>query len=308
MGTTESDMLALRELPGVGERTLNRLVETTRARGESLRRVLRSSPLELESTYGLPAQAIDRLCRQRARHFDRCRQIETALENAGGRLLTRDRTRYPQRLQASLSHPPPLLFALGNAAILDRTCIAILNSREIGEQTLPALVAVVRAAHDQQLCVAIGGMKSTHRLAAIAARASGVDRIVVLDRGLLSAFGGDFRTDPFGCGPRRQALDRTRTLVLSCFRPEDHAAPVNGRRRDEIIAAVADIVFAGAARPGGEVERLCRAALARGAPVVLWRVSANRALIRAGAHAVDGTSLSGTIRRLRASLATTARP
>ncbi len=193
-----------------------------------------------------------------------------------------------------------MLFALGNSSILDRPCVAILSSREIGEQTLAAMVTAIRTARQEGITTALGGMKSTHRLAAITARAFGANRIVVLDRGLFTAFANDFRSDPFGCGSRKTALDLHSTLILSPFRPEDHAAPNSGRRRDELIAALGDLVFAGSARPGGETERICLTSLARGKPVLVWHDVHNQALQRDGARAVDGTSLAAELTRFRA--------
>jgi DNA processing protein len=290
-------LLALRELPGVGERRLARLMAVTARRGEALRCVLEAPPARLAAVYGLPPSAIDRLCAQRGRHLARCSRLTDQLQDAGARLLVRGSDGYPAALERDLPLPPPLLFALGNAAILADPCVAILSSREVGDETVPATVAILRKATEERLSVAIGGMKTTHRLAAIAARALGAPRVVVLDRGLLAAFGSDLATDPFGSGGKRSRLDRATTLALSSFRPEDHAAPNSGRRRDEIIAALGDLLFASSARPGGEVERICLASLQRGKPVLVWR-GANPDLIAAGARPLFPDSLAGGLRRL----------
>ena len=294
------DLITLRELPGVGERTVTRLVALVRRRGQSLRSVLAASPQRLEREFRLPAIAIDRLHRQGERHLERCRWIESELRRAGATLWSSGEVGFPERLRRNLRDPPPMLYALGSAAILRRPCAAILSSREIEDGTLAAIVAATRCAAGHGFAAAIGGMKSTHRLAALAARAAAGHRIVVLDRGLFASFGSDFRTDPFGCGPDKTALDRRTTLVLSSFRPEDHAAPDSGRRRDEIIAALGDFVFAASARPGGEVERICTHALSIGVPVVVWHDVLNPALRDAGATVVDAAALDATFRRFQA--------
>jgi hypothetical protein len=295
-----TDLLVLRELPGIGERTVVRTIERARRRGETLRAVLEASPATLSAIYGFPPSAIERLSQQRDRHLHRCHWILAELDRAGGRLLTEVSPNFPVRLQRSLRHPPPMLFALGNHRLLERPCIAMLSSREIVEQTVPAIVAVVRTAKDNGWVLATGGMKSTHRLAAISARAGAADRIVVLDRGLFATFASDFRSDPFGCGKRPARLDLHRTLILSSFRPEDHAAPSSGRRRDEIIAALGNVIFAASARPGGETERICEDALARRTPVWLWSASENGRLTSAGARRVDAASVSALVRQLSA--------
>lgn len=299
MDDRDFELIALRELPGVGERTLARLIALTEGRGEALHSVLDATPARMAAVYDLPAPAITRLCEQRQRHLARCYRLVEDLRTTGVRILRRGREDFPARLERELTPPPPLLFAFGNLSMLTLPCVAILASREIEDETVPATVSVLRKAREERLAVAIGGMKTHHRIAAISARAIGTERIVVLDRGLFAAFGADLTRDPFGCGNRPTRLDAA-TLVLSPHRPEDHAAPNNGRRRDEMIAAFGDLVFASSARPNGEVERICRAALQRGKPVYVWR-GANAGLMAAGARALSPDSLAGGLRRLLAS-------
>src|SRR5215470_2259678 len=135
-------------------------------------------------------------------------------------------------------------------------------------------------------------MKSTHRIAAVTGRAAGAPRLIVLDRGLFAAFHGQPDLDPFGFGPGRTRFDSRTTLVLSIFRPYDHASPRGGRRRDELIAALGDIVVALSARPGGEVERICLRALDRGQCVLSWQGN-NPALLAAGAIPIDEAEVRG---------------
>lgn len=297
MGSEEA-ILCLRELPGVGERTLSRIFAHVARRGEHLCGVISATPATLTTEYGLPAAAIRRLCEQRDLHLARCRRIADELRRAGVQMLTPARAPYPARLLGG-DHPPPLLFALGNTDIAKRPTVAILASREIAVDSVNALVAIARAAAATRMSVAVGGMKSTHRIAAIATRATGAQRIVVLDRGLCAAFGYDYDREPFGCGDRRAPLDRSRTLALSPFRPEDHAAPNSGRRRDQVIAGLGDVVFACRARPGGETERICLAALRRGRAVVLWD-GENRALLESGAVLAHRARLVEQLTRLLA--------
>jgi hypothetical protein len=101
--------------------------------------------------------------------------------------------------------------------------------------------------------------------------------------------------DPFGFGPGRMALDVEHTLVLSPFRLLDHAVARNGRRRDEIIGALADVIVAVHARPGGEIERVCLQALDRGQSVLSW-YGENAGLVAAGATAVEEADLKGLSR------------
>jgi hypothetical protein len=168
---------------------------------------------------------------------------------------------------------------------LSAPSVAVLNSRGLNERVVTATIRVVQAAAAQGLVVVSGGMKATHRVAAVLGRAA-PSRVVVLDRGLLAVFGRRLESDPFGLGPGRAALDATRTLVLSPFRLRDAAVARNGPRRDELIAALADVIVAVSARPGGEIERICLGALDRGQCVLSW-LGENAGLVAAGAIAID---------------------
>ena len=90
-----------------------------------------------------------------------------------------------------------------------------------------------------------------------------------------------------------------RTLVLTPFRPDDHAVPRSGRRRAALIAALADLVVAVQARPGGEIEQVCMRALARGQEVAVWQAH-NPRLAAAGAAALVDRALAPTFARLAA--------
>jgi hypothetical protein len=103
--------------------------------------------------------------------------------------------------------------------------------------------------------------------------------------------------DPFGFGPGRAVLDAARTLVLSPFRLRDPAVARNGPRRDQLVAALADIVVAVDTRPGGQMERICFEALDRGQCVLSW-LGRNVGLVAAGAVAIDEDDLSGLPRFL----------
>jgi hypothetical protein len=184
----------------------------------------------------------------------------------------------------------------GNAAVLAAPTLAVLSSRDVTERSVLATVQVTRAAARDGFTLVSGGMKTTHRIAAVSGRATGTRRTIVLDRGILSTFGKHFGRDPFGFSPGKARFDVAGTLVLSPFRPDDHASPRNGRRRDELIAGLADLVVVAHARAGGEIERICLQALDRGQPVLSWQAE-NASLVAAGAGTLDESDLQSDLHR-----------
>lgn len=292
-------LVMLSELPYVGEHTVTRLSQVARQQQKPLCEILALPPAQLANEYQLPARAIAQLGPAIDRHEQRCRHLLERLASVGVRLLQPSTPGYPLRWIRRLAFPPPVVYAHGLLNRESAPTLAVLSSRTITDRTAIATAHAIRSGVDAGYTVVTGGMKSTHRIAAVATRAAAAPRVVVLDRGIVDAFEGQLERDPFGFGPGRSTYDRNRTLALSSFRPLDHAAPRNGRRRDELVAALADVIVAVHARPGGEIEATCLRALDRGQCVVSSQ-GENQALVAAGAAALDEGDLGALLRRIPA--------
>lgn len=289
---SELHLVMLMELPRVGDRLAMRILERNRARRHHLDTFFRLPPSLLHDEYGLPAETIRRIAFDGAEHEARCRWLLEQLHRIGGRLWCLQDASYPAALRERLNPSPPIVYTVGAVDVLVGPRLAVLSSRSVTESSVAATLAVVRAAAEQGFTLVGGGMKATYRIAAVAGRAADAPRVIVLDRGVFASFGGQFGQDPFGFGPDRSMLRLDRTFVLSAFRPMNHAVPHNGRRRDEIVAALADIIVAVHARPGGEIERVCLAAIDRGQSVLSW-YGENAGLVAAGATVLEAASLPG---------------
>jgi predicted Rossmann fold nucleotide-binding protein DprA/Smf involved in DNA uptake len=286
----------LSELPHVGDKTAAHTLAVNRRRGHGLATFFRLPEAVLRDDYELHPGTIARICRDRADHEARCRWLLDQLVAAGGGVALLGEPAYPARVRQRLVPPPPVLYSYGAAAVLQAPILAVLNSRTISEHSLSASLAVVQAAAAQGFALATGGMKTGYRVAAVAGRAAAAPRVVVLDRGILATFGARMDRDPFGFGPGRSQLDAERTLVLSPFRLLDHAVARNGRRRDELVAALADVIVAVHARAGGVIERVCLAALDRGQCVLSW-YGENSGLVAAGASPIQEADLADGLMR-----------
>jgi len=259
-------------------------------------------PDRLAEICRLPARAMATL-RAPGPHLRRCRSLLDELRAAAVELLPRNSSAYPPGWRRYSNAAPFLAYARGDLRLLRRPCAAVLASREITEASVGAIVTVVQHAARVGMTVASGGMKSAHRIVTVTARAAGAPRIIVLDRGILAAFGGRVGLDAFGFGPARLPLEESSALVLSPFRANDHAAPANGYRRDELVAALGDVVIAASTRPGGNIERICLEALDRGQCVFNW-LGENATLLAAGATPLVPETLE---QHLRASAASAVR-
>lgn len=281
----------LAELPHVGPKGLARILAINQSLGRSLAQFFHLPVAAYRDEYRLPPAAVDSLTRHRRDYDEHCDRLAAQLLAHGGLALLRGDAGYPRAWVQYLEQPPPFVFALGDTALLQQPAAAVLNSRSPSAEAIIATRAVVTRAGRDGFCVVSGAMKLGHRIAAASARAAQAPRVIVLDRGLFAALGDETERDIFGLASGHLRLDRTRTLVLSPFRLNNHAAPVNGARRDALIAALADVVISIEARPGGHMEELGLDMLARGKAVVSWR-GGNRTLIGAGARELEEADLA----------------
>jgi len=292
---TALQAVMLSELPHVGDKGAERILTLNQQRAHGLATFFRLPAAVLRDDYKLHPGAVTRLCEERTAHETRSRWLLDQLSAAGGAVALCGEATYPARVRQRLTPPPVVLYSYGAPPLLATPLLAVLNSRTISEHSVAASLAVVQAAAAQGFTLVTGGMKTGYRIAAVAGRAAAAPRVVVLDRGILSTFGARMDRDPFGFGPGRSALDPERTLVLSPFRLMDHAVARNGRRRDELVAALADVIVAVHARAGGVIERVCLAALDRGQCVLTW-YGENVGLVAAGATAIEESQLNGLVR------------
>jgi predicted Rossmann fold nucleotide-binding protein DprA/Smf involved in DNA uptake len=285
----------LSELPHLGDKGSARILQLNRQRQHGLGTFFRLPEAVLREDYKLHPITIARLCGERREHEARCQWLVDQLTGVGGAVWLADDPEYPVRLRGRLEPLPVVVYGFGATAVLEERTLAVLNSRTIAEHCVSASLAVVQAAVAQGFTLVTGGMKTSYRVAAVAGRAVAAPRVVVLDRGIFATFGARLDRDPFGFGPGRSALDAARTFVLSPFRLMDHASPRSGQRRDEMIAALADVIVAVHARAGGQIERVCLEALDRGQSVLSW-YGENSGLVAAGATAIEEADLAGLAR------------
>jgi hypothetical protein len=166
----------------------------------------------------------------------------------------------------------PLLFAHGNLELWDEPAAALLASSDAREAALEAGERVADALACAGAHLVTGHNRPLYKAAGVAARRRGAPLTLVLDRGMLRAWGEDWGREPLA--PARvweERFDREASLALSPFRLQDDWVTANARRRDQLVCGAARVLVAVAVRPGGWLAAQCRAAVARGATVVICR-------------------------------------
>ena len=153
--------------------------------------------------------------------------------------------KYPERIRSVMrADAPPVLFGIGDTALLDRSALAVVGSRKADVDVIAATEEAARFAADHDIIVVSGGAKGIDRTAMFAALGRGGCAAGVLSDSLERAV-----VEP----GYRDALRDNRVLLLSPFDPSAHFQIWTAMQRNKIIYAAADaaLVMESAVSKGG---------------------------------------------------------
>ena len=220
-----------------------------------------------------------------------------SVRKLGLRVMTLLDSDYPVLLKEYEVEPPPVVYAHGNLGLLRDRKFSAVSSAHINAVSTEVLREFAGTLADEGLVLVTSHNTHPYQVAGLAARSRNAPVILVLDRGILSAF-------PNGLGfePVAQAriwnlpLDPSRDLVISRFRLYDRWIGANGRDRDRMVFGLSDVVVAVEVRPGGVMEAECLTAREKGrevyvhAPDIGTTPAGNQSLIERGCSPIPGSS------------------
>ena len=271
-------LLRLRLLPGVGDRTVLRLLE----REGSARKALALPSGEFSRLAGTEAEAARGsydLREQVERVLERCRDLEIRIVPLGD-------PHYPRALLA-LVDPPPLLFLRGDISFLERRSVAIVGSRRA-------------TATGRRTAERLGRELSDRGIVVVSGLALGIDGAA--HRGALQGRGGTLAV--LGSGPDRAYPSGNRDLfrrileeglVVSEFPPGEGVRPYHFPRRNRVLAGLARaVIVVEAAERSGALITVDHAldlgldVFAVPGSVEALQARGTNALLRDGAHLLTG--------------------
>jgi len=284
--TRRSFALLLAMTPGIGGRTVTRILARNDLLGREPEAFLNLSEEALREEYRVPARGAAYLAAHGPRLPERIEPLRARLEGLGVSLVTSADVHYPQRVEQMDPEPPGLLFLYGNTRLLEAPSFCVLSSRN---SPPAALEEIERLAEEGVLASEVlvtGHDTPEYQRSAVVPLRWGAPRILCLDRGLFRALGENLVEEPFRAARLwRYQFDPTTDLVVSPFRPDAGFVGVNNQVRDRLIACLSARLDFVDVKPGGNMEKNARLALRAGRPVrVSDRSIGYRELQRLGAQ------------------------
>lgn len=239
----------LQGCPKMGRAALTRIVE--RYRGDIPEGLYGRSAGWYTKELGLPARAAEALAVYTP-------HVDPGIDRLPIRLVTRFDRGFPHSV-LSAEHPPPVLSVHGaEREGLTGGKAAVLASFGWELDHTDAVKAVIETCIRHGFALIAGHNRPVYQWALLAAKRNQSQSVMVLDRGMLSAFDPDLRRDPviaariWGYG-----FDDQRCQAISPFRLCDGWKASHGPWRDDIVAALADTIIVMGCRPRGITEALC---------------------------------------------------
>jgi DNA processing protein len=230
------NLLALRSLPGVGDRVAGRLLREAASRGAALERVRNGGP-------GVPRPAREAWAVSSARFLEMARETARRAAAAGIRILGVDDPRYPPLLQR-LHDPPAVLYLRGRTELLERPALALVGSRRATASGRRVAERLARELSEAGWAVVSGlalGIDAAAHRGAVAGRGG---TVAVLGRGPDRAY-------PLAHADLFHQIARD-GLLVSEFPPGIPASAHNFPRRNRVLAALCHgVVVVEAARRSG---------------------------------------------------------
>ncbi|MGJ3248516.1 MAG: DNA-processing protein DprA [Elainellaceae cyanobacterium] len=173
---------------------------------------------------------------QRIVHLlERGAMLAVAVENwtsKGLWILSRSDEAYPQRLKRKLKHlSPPILYGVGNPALLSEGGVAVVGSRDIDDEGLGYTQRIAEKCAEQSIQIVSGGARGVDQTAMLASINAGGTSIGVLADSLIKAAMSM---------KYRKGIRQGRVALVSPYDPAAGFNVGNAMNRNKHVYALAD--------------------------------------------------------------------
>lgn len=260
--------LALALTPGIGGKTITRVLTRNDLYGRTISQFLNYGPEVLREEYRLSAKSADIWASQKHEKLQEAEQMQKKLDPFGIKLVTLADATYPQQIELMDSDPPGMFYLYGNQRLLDSDSFAVLCSRKSGEDELRSIEKLAEEGVLAGKTLVSGHDTPEYQRSAIVPLRWGAPRILVLDQGLFKALGKDLKDEPFRAARLwRYQFDPRTDLAISPINPFGDYHPNSNRVRDRLVASLAKSIDVVKASANGNMHKLAINALRAGRSV-----------------------------------------
>lgn len=281
--------LSLALTPGVGGKTVQRVLSRMDMHDRSPEEFLTLSPEALREEYGVAARVAERIAAGGRSHADGVREMQDRVTRLGVVLVSAADAHYPTLIEEFDENAPGALFLYGNHKLLQAKTFSVLSSRNTSPAGLDQIEKLSEEGVLQGEVIVSSDNRPEYQRSALVPLRWGAPRVLCLDRGLFEVLGQDLKDEPFRAARLwRYQFDASTDLAISPFRPEAKFAGVNNQVRDRLVAALSRRLDFVEIAPGGNMEKLARQAIKAGRKVRVSDRSVNyRRLQEAGAEVIE---------------------
>lgn len=224
---------------GLPTRIINNiLVVWCHQRKRSLQEFFAADPQEWRDICHLNEEMIRKLEQAKEEKLTAQAFLAEQLEHDGIQLLTVLDAEYPRLLRSALKpeQAPPVLFYAGDLRLLERKTIAIIGSRNAGEESLDFTRAVAGYLAGQGADVISGNARGVDRTAYEGAIEADGCTTVVLPHGIRKLSGVQMHAF-------RQQIEAGKVLLLSQFHPDAQWVVSRAMERNKVVTGLAQVVI-----------------------------------------------------------------
>src|SRR6266566_6188294 len=250
--------------------------------GRTLQEFFSVSSQEWASTCHLKVEIIEKLERAKEKLSEQALLVEQ-LEHEHISLLTVLDSNYPALLKSALSttHRPPVLCYAGDLGIFGRKAIAIIGSRNAGEQSLAFTREAAQYLAEHGANVISGNARGVDRAAYEGATSTEGCTTVVLPHGIRQLSGVQWRA-------LLSKIEAGKVLLLSQFHPDAQWVVSRAMERNKVVTGLAQIVIVAESGVQGGTWAGAKGALQQNRPLYVRETASsaslpgNKALIELG--------------------------
>ncbi len=258
---------------GLSTRIINDIIVAwCRQMGRTLTDFFAADAAEWETACQLNADIIEKLEQAREK-LVRQECLVEQLEQESIHVLPALADDYPVLLKQALKRnaTPPVLFYAGDLDILTRRTIAVIGSRNAGEQGLAFTHAVVQYLAEHDANVISGNARGVDRVAYEAATGTEGCTTVVLPHGIRKLSGVQMRD-------LQPKIEEGRVLVMSQFHPDAPWLVSSAMERNKVVTGLAQVVIVAEADTKGGTWEGAHSAFKQKRPLYVRQPTSSQSL------------------------------